>query len=550
MPASGSAQRQRTGAREDRWSPAAKARSREAWSSARLRIAGVEVVAVGRPAARPCATRDRRSAHPGGAGRTSSSRPPPIRRSTRPRTSRSWPLRSTPTAPAAVAEAAARLGAAGHPSLDRLCLFDGDGAGAYAETRRDRRRWASTAAPSWRASRRSRRPIRATSSCAPPGSTARSAAISSRRCSRLASAARRDQRSSPTSGATRPRRRHRRRHPAYRKDLRRRRRRPAAATGYSTLRARAAPAGPGLREAGVRDQRQPRRTLRRGRGDRDGGLSDKSAPSAGIRASPARSCLPFTAGARQRGRTRAGQWWRGWSAQAEIPAPAQWPSRRGPWTISRQGKLFCPPRTVQNMIFASIPSVRSRRYSASFSAHVFWVRHVDALIWRKSGDAGPQRIDAERAAALDQLGLRGQAGPRADQAHLALEHVPELRQLVELQPAQGPPGLGDGSLADLVRRQRPRALVHGPELQAAEGFFVPADRSCAKKTGPGEVSLIQAAAARRAGRREGRAESPERGRARASCRSTSTRLQAPPRARACLAASAGRRPICAGSSRR
>ena len=122
-------------------------------------------------------------------------------------------------------------------------------------------------------------------------------------------------------------------------------------------------------ETGVRGKRPPRRAVGRGRGDRDGGLSDKSAPAAKfapvLREAPRRlrlapagmaGIVPGRGGAAGR-------------LQAEIPAPAQWPSRRGPWTISRrQGKLFCPPRTVQNMIFASIPSVRSRRYSASFSA--------------------------------------------------------------------------------------------------------------------------------------------------------------------------------------
>ena len=45
-----------------------------------------------------------------------------------------------------------------------------------------------------------------------------------------------------------------------------------------------------------------------------------------------------------------------------------------------------------------------------------------------------------RAVALDELEL---LGPRPDEAHVAPEQVPDLRQLVQAEPPEDPPHPGD-----------------------------------------------------------------------------------------------------------
>ena len=65
---------------------------------------------------------------------------------------------------------------------------------------------------------------------------------------------------------------------------------------------------------------------------------------------------------------------------------------------------------------------------------------VDMSIDSKLGDAGDAGPDGEHiagAARRDHVGLIGQAGPRADQAHVAAQHVEQLRQLVELRASAG-----------------------------------------------------------------------------------------------------------------
>ena len=44
--------------------------------------------------------------------------------------------------------------------------------------------------------------------------------------------------------------------------------------------------------------------------------------------------------------------------------------------------------------------------------------------------------NAQLPAGLDKIGLRGHARPRADQTHITEQHVPELREFVDLETAQ------------------------------------------------------------------------------------------------------------------
>src|SRR5215217_3066062 len=59
----------------------------------------------------------------------------------------------------------------------------------------------------------------------------------------------------------------------------------------------------------------------------------------------------------------------------------------------------------------------------------------------EAGDSGRNARD-KLFGATDLRGLDGQVRPGTDQAHLSLEHVPELRQLVEAGLAQQTPDPG------------------------------------------------------------------------------------------------------------
>ena len=61
-----------------------------------------------------------------------------------------------------------------------------------------------------------------------------------------------------------------------------------------------------------------------------------------------------------------------------------------------------------------------------------------------AGDARPQQMapGVVRVLALQLGDHLGPLGPRADQRHVAADHVPQLRQLVDVGPAQEPADLG------------------------------------------------------------------------------------------------------------
>src|SRR5687767_12804921 len=63
--------------------------------------------------------------------------------------------------------------------------------------------------------------------------------------------------------------------------------------------------------------------------------------------------------------------------------------------------------------------------------------------------------------------FRRQLRPRPDQAHLALKDVPELRQFVEAESSQPPPGCGQTRIvAELEQSWIDRAVVHPHQLGA------------------------------------------------------------------------------------
>ena len=88
-----------------------------------------------------------------------------------------------------------------------------------------------------------------------------------------------------------------------------------------------------------------------------------------------------------------------------------------------------------------------------------------AVHLRPAGDAGldlvPQHV--LRDAVLELFDEERPLGPRADDGHVAAQHVPELRQLVEVEPAQ--PAADASSPAD--RRRAPRSARSRPRRPRA-----------------------------------------------------------------------------------
>jgi len=72
---------------------------------------------------------------------------------------------------------------------------------------------------------------------------------------------------------------------------------------------------------------------------------------------------------------------------------------------------------------------------------------------------------------LDQLFLVTQAGTRTDQAHLALQHIPEPRQLIKFCPPDKIAEWRDGGCVSKVRGHRGRIHLHGTELDQYKGFL-------------------------------------------------------------------------------
>ncbi len=113
-----------------------------------------------------------------------------------------------------------------------------------------------------------------------------------------------------------------------------------------------------------------------------------------------------------------------------------------------------------------------------------------AVHLRPPRDAGPHLVPQHvlRVALLELLDEVRPLGPRADQRHVALEHVPDLRQLVEVEAAQQPPDRRAPRVV-LGRPDRSRVplgvLEHRPVLVDGEGAPVEAHPLLAVEHRPG-----------------------------------------------------------------
>ncbi len=179
--------------------------------------------------------------------------------------------------------------------------------------------------------------------------------------------------------------------------------------------------------------------------------------------------------------------------------------------VSEQGRRACAPISAQvarqrrrgrrsRPTGAAWPAARLRRYSRSGSAaRASSVALVAELERRRIGDAGPhaQHLVAQRRRIEGDVARH--LGPRADQAHVAAQHVDELRQLVELGGGAGSaPARRDARVgADGDRRAGVRgAVAHGAELVDAERRAVRGRRAPGETT-PGRANRAGSRAPRR-----------------------------------------------------
>jgi len=106
---------------------------------------------------------------------------------------------------------------------------------------------------------------------------------------------------------------------------------------------------------------------------------------------------------------------------------------------------------------------------------------VAALDLRQPGHPGPDAQSAELSR-LVPLHLVGQCGPGPDQAHLAAQHVDELRQFVGGDPAQDPADPGDpGHIGQHLAGWPGRR--HRAQLDQDKGLAAAADADLAEQHG-------------------------------------------------------------------
>ena len=144
-----------------------------------------------------------------------------------------------------------------------------------------------------------------------------------------------------------------------------------------------------------------------------------------------------------------------------------------------------------------------------------------------------------RGVYCDDLRLHGR--PRADDAHVALEHVDQVRQLVERPAPQQRADARDARVALVDRQARAHLLGaghHRAQLQQVELHAVLADPALAVDRGPAARELDRRRREREERRREQQEQRPRaRGRARASgARLTTGAPARAPRSRACRGA--------------
>jgi hypothetical protein len=107
---------------------------------------------------------------------------------------------------------------------------------------------------------------------------------------------------------------------------------------------------------------------------------------------------------------------------------------------------------------------------------------------RETGDAGLDpmaggvALDARHEGGVE----RDRMGARADERHLAAQHVDQLRQLVEACAAQPAPDRRDPPVIDARLHERRGGIVaHGAELQQLEGVLVEPLTLWRNSAGPG-----------------------------------------------------------------
>src|SRR4051812_34654720 len=259
-------------------------------------------------------------------------------------------------------------------------------------------------------------------------------------------------------------------------------------------------------------------------------------PIAGSRA-PSRPCA-FTRRAKRRGRKRTSSTRRapnvsyGTSSRSRSAASAagsrtnttvaSTPARRSAPASSAVSFSAPPTFPSQRTKLSCIASVRaSARYDdrkrSEEQADVVPqrpVRHVQVvelhhlLEWDVGAtehlpDARDARREVEPAAApaADHLVLGLDQRPRPHEAHLALEDVPELGELVEAQMPQAAPDARDArvvlevkpvridAVGEELRSARLRVHVHRPELEDVEAPAALADAALSEEHGTGRVEL-------------------------------------------------------------
>src|SRR3954466_7626675 len=85
------------------------------------------------------------------------------------------------------------------------------------------------------------------------------------------------------------------------------------------------------------------------------------------------------------------------------------------------------------------------------------------------------------------LGAFRPFGPWTDQAHIAANHIPELRQFIETQFAKPPANPGDARIAlpgiNVGRFIITLGCAHRPKFESREQFPLPADPWLPKNSG-------------------------------------------------------------------
>src|SRR5215203_6433710 len=120
------------------------------------------------------------------------------------------------------------------------------------------------------------------------------------------------------------------------------------------------------------------------------------------------------------------------------------------------------------------------------------VRRVIAAQLRPTGDPGldQQAPGLEGNGSLEHAHELRPLRARSDQGHLALQHVPELRELVEVRPAQEAADVRDAWVVLLCidgPAGRLRVLLHGAELVHREERAAFADASLPVDDAPGRT---------------------------------------------------------------